>query len=72
MFTGKSFQNRIEDANKVFVSAIEKLKTIQGDIAGRISENKTQIQKLTDENEELSSMKAKTEKQISEISKFAE
>lgn len=72
MFTGKSFQNRIEDANKVFVSAIEKLKAIQGDITGRISENKTQIQKLTEENAELSSMKAKTDKQISEISKFIE
>lgn len=70
MFTSKSFQNRIEDANKVFVSAIEKLKAIQGDITGRIAENKTQIQKLTEENAELDSMKLKTDRQISEISKF--
>lgn len=72
MFTSKSFQNRIEDAGKIFVSAIEKLKTIQADITGRISENKTQIQKLTEENAELDSMKHKTDRQISEISKFIE
>lgn len=70
MFTDKSFQNRIEDANKVFVSALEKLKTIQTDITSRISENKSQLEKLSEENDNLDLMKSQTEKQITEISKL--
>lgn len=69
MFT-KSFQTRIEEANKVFVSALEKLKSIQSDIATRITDNNSQIQQLTAENGSLDSMKAKTEKQIGEIEKL--
>lgn len=69
MFT-KSFQTRIEEANKVFVSALEKLKSIQSDIATRITDNNSQIQQLTAENGSLDSMKAKTGKQISEIEKL--
>ena len=35
MFANKSFQSRIEEANKVFVSALEKLKSVQTDICNR-------------------------------------
>lgn len=70
MFTDKSFQSRIEEANKVFSVAVEKLKSVQTDILARTSSNQSQIQKLTEENSELDSMKAKTEKQIEEISRF--
>lgn len=70
MFTDKSFQSRIDEANKVFFSALEKLKTVQADILTRIGDNQSQIQKLNTENTELDSMKAKTEKQIEQIGKF--
>lgn len=40
MFSDKSFQSRIEEANKVFVSALEKLKSVQTDICNRMTENK--------------------------------
>lgn len=70
MFTDKSFQSRIEEANKVFSVAVEKLKSVQTDILARVSSNQSQIQKLTEENNELESMKNKTEKQIEEFSKF--
>lgn len=70
MFTDKSFQSRIEEANKVFSVAVEKLKSVKTDILARTSSNQSQIQKLTEENSELDSMNAKTEKQIEEISRF--
>ena len=70
MFSDKSFQSRIEEANKVFVSALEKLKSVQTDICNWMTENKNQIQKLNEENEGLESMKSQTEKQIIEIGKF--
>lgn len=69
MFT-KSFQTRIEEANKVFVSAIEKLKSVHTDIITQIADNASQMEKLKDENTSLDSMKSKTEKQIEEIGKF--
>ena len=69
MFT-KSFQTRLEEANKVFVSALEKLKSIQSDITTRMAENNSQIQQLNEENTSLDSMKAKTGKQIGEIEKL--
>lgn len=44
MFADKSFRSCIEEANKVFVSALEKLKSVQTDICNRMTENKNQIQ----------------------------
>lgn len=69
MFT-KSFQTRIEEANKVFVSAIEKLKSVHTDILTQIADNASQMEKLKEDNVSLDSMKSKTEKQIEEITKF--
>lgn len=69
MFT-KSFQTRLDEAAKVFVSALDKLKSVQADITAQIADNDSQIQKLNQENSDLESMKSKTEKQIGEISKF--
>ena len=70
MFSDKSFQSRIEEANKVFVSALEKLRTVQSDICNRMTENKNQIKKLNEENEGLEAIKSQTQKQITEIGKF--
>jgi hypothetical protein len=70
MFSDKSFQSRIEEANKVFVSALEKLKAVQTDICNRMTDNKNQIQKLNEENKGLESMKSQTEKQIVEIGRI--
>lgn len=66
----KSFQNQINGANRVFTATVEKLKNIQVDITSKVEKNHAKVQKLTSENEELESMKAKAERQIEEISKF--
>lgn len=66
----KSFQTRIVEANKVFVSTLEKLKSVQIDILGQISDNNSHIQKLKEENTELETMNSKAERQIVEIEKI--
>ena len=71
MFT-KSFQSRIEEANKVFVATVEKLSTIQADIVSQITENEKQMKQLSEENDGLVKMKSRTEKQISEIGRLME
>lgn len=71
MFT-KSFQTRLDEAAKVFVAVLDRLKSVHSDISNQITDNDNQIQKLSNENSDLQSLKSKTEKQISEISKFVE
>lgn len=70
MLFRKSFQTKIDGANRVFTATVEKLKNIQADISTKIKMNHVKIQKLTDESVELERMKAKTGRQIEEISKF--
>lgn len=69
MFT-KSFQTRIEEANKVFVATLEKLKSVQTDIINQMGDNNSQITKLKEDNDNLDAMKSRTEKQIGEIEKI--
>ena len=69
MFT-KSFQARIDEAAKVFVAALEKLKSVHSDINNQIADNDIRIRELGNDNSGLQSLKAKTEKQIEEIEKF--
>lgn len=70
MLFRKSFQTKINGANRVFTETVEKLKNIQTDITAKVEKNHLRVQKLTSENEELKSMKAKAGRQIEEISKF--
>lgn len=70
MLFRKSFQTKIEGANRIFTATVEKLKNIQTDITAKVEKNHARVQKLTSENEELESMKAKAGRQIEEISKF--
>lgn len=70
MLFRKSFQTKIDGANRVFTETVEKLKNIQTDINTKVKKNHARVQKLTSENEELESMKAKAGRQIEEISKF--
>lgn len=70
MLFRKSFQTKIDGANRVFTATVEKLKNIQADIATKVENNHAKVQKLTSENEELEGMKAKAGRQIEEISKF--
>lgn len=70
MLFRKSFQTKIDGANRVFTATVEKLKNIQADIAAKVEKNHAKVQKLTSENEELEDMKAKAGRQIEEISKF--
>lgn len=70
MLFRKSYQTKIDGANRVFTETVEKLKNIQADITAKVEKNHARVQKLTSENEELDSMKAKAGRQIEEISKF--
>lgn len=70
MLFRKSFQTKIDGANRVFTATVEKLKNIQVDITTKIEKNHTKVQKLANENVELESMKTKAGRQIEEISKF--
>lgn len=70
MLFRKSFQTKIDGANRVFTETVEKLKNIQANITAKVEKNHARVQKLTSENEELESMKAKAGRQIEEISKF--
>lgn len=70
MLFRKSFQTKIDGANRVFTTTVEKLKNVQVDITTKIEKNHAKVQKLTDENVELESMKTKTKRQIEDISKF--
>lgn len=70
MLFRKSFQTKIDGANRVFTATVEKLKNIQADITARVEKNHAKVQKLTSENEDLKNIKAKAGRQIEEISKF--
>lgn len=70
MLFRKSFQTKIDSANRVFTETVEKLKNIQADITAKVEKNHARVQKLTNENEELEGMKVKAGRQIEEISKF--
>lgn len=70
MLFRKSFQTQINGANRVFTATVEKLKNIQADITARVEKNHAKVQKLTNENVELESMKAKAGREIEEISKI--
>lgn len=70
MLFRKSFQTKINGANRVFTETVEKLKNIQTDITAKVEKNHARVQKLTSENEELESMKTKAGRQIEEISRF--
>lgn len=70
MLFRKSFQTKIDGANRVFTATVEKLKNIQADITTKVEKNHAKVQKLTSENEELEGMKVKAGRQIEEISKF--
>jgi len=70
MLFRKSFQTKIESANRVFTATIEKLKNIQTDMTAQIDKNQAKMQKLANDNTELEAMKLKAARQIEEISKF--
>lgn len=70
LFFKRTFQSKIEAANRVLIRTIEKLKSIQADMAAQIEKNKAKMQSLESKNSELEEIKKKTEKQIGEISKF--
>lgn len=70
LFFKRTFQSKIEAANRVLNSTIEKLKSIQADMVAQIEKNKAKIQSLESKNSELEEIRTKTEKQIGEISKF--
>lgn len=70
MLFRKTFQTKIDCANRVFTATVEKLKNIQVDITAKMEKNHAKVQKLTNENVKLEGMKARAGRQIEEISKF--
>lgn len=68
MLFRKSFQTKINGANRVFTATVKKLKNIQTDnITAKVEKNHAKVQKLSNENEELEDMKAKAERHIDKI-----
>ncbi|RHH07882.1 hypothetical protein DW228_18280 [Bacteroides fragilis] len=70
MLFRKTFQGKLEKANKVFNSTVERLKLLQADMTEQMEKNRVKMQKLENENADLDAMKAKAGRQIEEISKF--
>lgn len=68
MLFRKSFQSKINGANRVFTATIEKLRGIQADMTAQIDKNQAKMQKLADDNCELETMKLKAARQVEEIS----
>lgn len=69
-FFRKSFQNRIEKANRNLSKTLNRLSVIQDSIRLKMERNSGQINKLTDENKTLEGMQTKVGKQIGDIGKF--
>ena len=70
MLTKKSFQARIEDASKVFMATVEKLRSVRDEMTEQIGTNEVEIERLKQENSEISLLQAKTERQIDTIGQF--
>ncbi len=69
-FFRKSFQSRIEKANRNLSKTLNRLSLIQDSILLKMEHNNGQINKLTDENKTLEGMQTKVSKQIGDIGKF--
>lgn len=70
VFFKKSFQKRIERANRLFHTIVKKLEQTMTEIDVKVENNNRKQQKLSDENRELEIMKEKTSFQIKEVSKL--
>nr|DAI00553.1 MAG TPA: hypothetical protein [Caudoviricetes sp.] len=70
VFFKKSFQKRIERANRLFHIIVKKLEQTMTEIDVKVENNNRKQQKLSDENRELEIMKEKTSFQIKEVSKL--
>lgn len=70
MLQKKSFQTKIDEANKVFTVTVEKLRSVKSEIIEQISSNNSGIERLSAENEELESMASHVSRQIEQIGKF--
>lgn len=70
VFFKKSFQKRIERANRLFHTFVKKLEQTMTEIDVKVENNNRKQQKLSDENRELEIMKEKTSFQIKEVSKL--
>lgn len=70
MLGKKSFQEKVEEAGKVFIETTEMLKGIQSEIADQMEKNRAQAEKLTCENRELEKLHAKAGRQIAEVGKL--
>lgn len=63
----KSFSDQLIEASRVFTETIEKIKDISSGITSKMDENNEKMKELTMENEVLSELKNKANKQIEQI-----
>ncbi len=70
MLSKKTFQTKIEEAAKIFITTEEKLKTIQSEISTQKLSNISEVERLTQENKELDAMFDKTSRQREAIQKL--
>lgn len=70
MLSKKSFQTKLDEANKIFTVTVEKLKAVRYDISEQISSNNSGIERLSSENAELEVMSSHASRQIEQIGKF--
>ena len=70
MLSKKTFQTKIEEAAKIFITTEERLKTIQSEISTQKLSNISEVERLTQENKELDAMFDKTSRQREAIQKL--
>ena len=70
MLSKKTFQTKIEEAAKIFITTEDKLKTIQSEISTQKLSNISEVERLTQENKELDAMFDKTSRQREAIQKL--
>ena len=70
MLSKKTFQTKIEEAAKIFITTEERLKTIQSEISTQKLSNISEVERLTQENKELDVMFDKTSRQREAIQKL--
>ena len=70
MLSKKTFQTKIEEAAKIFITTEERLKIIQSEISTQKLSNISEVERLTQENKELDAMFDKTSRQREAIQKL--
>lgn len=66
----KSFAEQLNDANKIFIDTIEKLKNISTGVTKKVDDNNIKLRELELENIALTELKNKADRQVEQISQL--